>query len=127
MFNKMHRDVCPKCYEEEEELLRQTQDYLRDNRQAHLFEIVDALDIEQWMIEKWVKEKRINLITTEDQKAVRQCTECGRKLKETDVGAICKTCQLKKLMKKGAQSPKAAEKEEEKKEEARGMYFKKRD
>ncbi len=127
LFNKLHRDICPKCHDEEEELLRQTQDYLRDHRNAQIFELIEELEIEQWMLEKWVNEKRITLVTPESEMGAKKCSECGRKMKPSDAGNICKTCQLKRLMNKKPTEKKTAEPDAElTKDESRGMHFKRK-
>ena len=126
LFNKITQEICPKCFQEEEELLRQAQEYLRQNRNAAVFQIVQELDIDQMLIEKWVKEKRLNIVTAEDLQDKKFCLECGREIK--GAGTLCKTCQLKKVLKKGpsAASPTASsDAGSPAKKAVRGMVFKK--
>lgn len=101
LFNKVTIDICPSCYNKEQDLLRTTQRYLRENRTATVASVLVALrddgtDVEQWMLEKWIKEKRINLAPEEVATVKPHCPYCSRELKEGE--KICKTCQLKKLM-----------------------------
>ncbi len=129
LFNKLHRDICPKCYEEEEQLLRETQAYLREHRNAALYEIIEDLEIEEWLLQKWINEKRINLVTNQELMNKQTCIECGRELKKNETGSICKTCQLKKLMKKktsGAESPSLKKQESEQTDPSKGMHLKKK-
>jgi len=107
LFSKISRDYCTKCYEEEEELLRSAQEFLRNNREAGVHDLIDELELEQWMVEKWVNEKRINLLKEEELHNKRYCTECGRELK-SETGTVCKTCQFKKVMKKKSETDSAS-------------------
>lgn len=122
LFNKLAQDVCQKCHKEEEALLRETQEYLRENRAAALFQIIEDLDIDQDLIEKWVREKRITLQSPEEMMGKRFCMECGREM--TGPGKLCKTCQLKKIMKKDEKH--STEREKTKETLRGGMYIKRK-
>ncbi len=126
LFNKITTDYCKKCYEEEENLLRQTQDFLRKNRAAAVFEILEEVELEQWMLEKWVAEQRITLSNPSDLQAIPRCSSCGREIK---IGQnMCSTCKFKKLAAKkpsSTQKDKPAEEEKEKTTRS-GMHFKTR-
>ncbi|MBN2326302.1 MAG: hypothetical protein JXR73_04045 [Candidatus Omnitrophica bacterium] len=123
LFNKITMDCCKQCYEEEEKLLRKTQEYLRKNRVAPMFEVIDAIGVEEWMIEKWVDEKRITLHDPTVQSTVHYCSSCGRETKPGET--LCKTCQFKLLSTKKKNS---SEQEEDpktaKRDRSGGMHFK---
>ncbi|MBD3265106.1 hypothetical protein GF373_00420, partial [bacterium] len=101
LFNKLSSEICPKCYEEEEELLRATQRYLRENRNASPASVLtdlneEGLDVTQMLLEKWVQEKRINLKSEEEAlEGKPRCMYCNREIKEGE--RICRTCQIKRL------------------------------
>ncbi|MGC9327599.1 MAG: TIGR03826 family flagellar region protein [Candidatus Hinthialibacter sp.] len=123
LFNKTTMDFCQKCWEEEERLLRKTQDYLRKNRTAPMLDVISEIGVEQWMIEKWIDEKRISLYDPEAPSGVHYCASCGRETKPGEL--LCKTCQFKHMSAKNKNSTKWDEdKIIEKRERARGMYFK---
>ena len=123
LYNKVtDREICEDCYKEEEDLLSEVQDYLRDHRKASVLNIAEDLDIDHDLIEKWVHEDRIHLVTSESSK--NKCSNCGRELKESDTGPMCKTCLLKKAMKQPA--PQTTQQTEPTQNVARGMYYKKR-
>ena len=108
LFNKVTIDICPECYNEEQELLRITQRYLREHRTASVANVLtdmceEGTELEQWMLEKWIKEKRINLAPEEVSEIKPRCPFCSRELKEGE--KLCKTCQLKKMMGKKDSSP----------------------
>ncbi|MEW6235008.1 MAG: hypothetical protein AB1656_06450 [Candidatus Omnitrophota bacterium] len=127
LFNKITSDVCKKCLEAEDELLRKTQDYLRQNRNASKVEVLMELELEPLMLEKWIKENRVNIIDPEQEQGKRLCVECGREVKGG--GTICRTCQLKKLTKPKPAAPgenKESSPEESIKNISRGMHFKKK-
>lgn len=125
LFNKITTEFCKKCYDEEEELLRQTQDFLRKNRGAAVFEILEEVELEQWMLEKWITEQRITLSNPEDLKAIPRCSACGREIKSGET--ICQTCKFKNLASKKPAPEKQKPAEEEAEKPARtGMHFKSR-
>lgn len=127
LFNKMAIDICKDCQKEEDELLRETQEYLRQNRSASKIEILDEVEVEPWLLDKWVTENRINIIDQEELMSKRYCVECGREIKGGGE-SICRTCQLKKLSSKGSSSktPSLDKVEQsETKKTSRGMHYKK--
>lgn len=125
LFNKITRDICQKCIEEEEALLRETQKYLREHRNASVFEVMNDLDVDRAQLDKWSKEKRISILQPDQVVAKRVCMYCGREVPEGS--QICRTCQIKKLSDKKSpfESSKEPETEEEVKK-SRGMFYKKR-
>jgi len=103
LFRKVTSDICPKCKKEEEELLGQTREYLRQNPQALIYDIVDDLEIEQPLIEKWVREGRIDLVIDPEAEASKpKCARCGREIKQGQT--YCRTCMFKQLQEKGKKS-----------------------
>ncbi len=125
LFNKMAIDICKDCQKEEDKLLSETQEYLRQNRSASKVEILNDIDVEPWMLEKWVNENRINIIDQNDLMGKRYCVECGRELKIQ--GNVCKTCQIKKLSKRPSSSstqPSEIPVQNEETKPKRGMYYK---
>ncbi|MDP8243948.1 MAG: hypothetical protein P9L94_07695 [Candidatus Hinthialibacter antarcticus] len=121
LFNKITRDICEKCLKEEEALLRETQDYLRDNRSAQIWQILEAIeDLEAGLLDKWVGEKRINLVKPEDEAGKKQCMYCGREV--TGAGNICKTCEVKKKL--SSSKPTLKKEDEGPKAKRTGMHFK---
>lgn len=127
LFNKIGRDYCSQCYEEEEELLRETQAYLRDNKAAAKCDVLDALELEPWMLDKWIQDKRIAEFDESEQVNKRICMYCGREVKEGQT--ICRTCQLKKMSKSGGSSSGGGETkniDDPLKKASRGMHFKPR-
>lgn len=130
LFNKVTRDYCNECHEEEEKMLSQIQAYLRDNRQAPKTEILDEHEeLETWMLDKWIEEGRVNLYDPDaEDLSDKSCIYCGRPVKGD--GEICKTCQIRKSItegKKPAAEPMAKPQEKAPEKSVRhGMHFKKR-
>lgn len=127
LFNKVTRDLCPQCDEEENQLLRDTQDYLRNHRNASKPEILDAVeDLDVALLNRWVCEGRIQLHTPEDALNKVYCMYCGREV--TGGGVMCKTCLVKKKLSENKMKPPQPEIiiEEETKKRSAGMFVKKR-
>ncbi|WP_337020284.1 TIGR03826 family flagellar region protein [Oceanobacillus massiliensis] len=95
VFVKGIRTICQSCYKEEEEAFQTVYHFLRErkNREATLMMIVEATNVEEELIMKFVKEKRLR--PTEFPNLAYPCERCG-----TDIisGKLCVSCtaQLKK-------------------------------
>ncbi|MGI6455655.1 MAG: hypothetical protein ACOX5R_08525 [bacterium] len=121
LYNKVSIDICPACTKEEERLLRETQQYLREHKLATVAQVVEDLDIRCELVDKWCKEKRINLVHEEDFIAIRRCQYCGREIAPSQ-GFTCKTCQIKRLGLVKTTTPETPEADPNRKK-AGGMYY----
>jgi hypothetical protein len=128
-------DICSECFAEEENLLRLTQKYLRENKSASATQLLDDLneeghEVTHFLLEKWVREKRINLKQeSEDGDVVGRCPYCNRELKEGQ--KICSTCQIKRVINskdkmQPSREPESQPEQETEKKPRAGMYYKRR-
>jgi len=89
------RDVCENCYKEEEKKYEIVSKFLRkrENRAAMITTIVEATQVEEELIYKWVRKGRLH--TTHFPNLGYPCSKCGTLIKE---GKLCKSCtsELKK-------------------------------
>lgn len=122
LFNKSTLDCCPACHEEEERLIKITQAYLRAHRNAPVFEVMQNVDVPQWMLDKWILEKRIQFVKPEEEMSKLRCLYCGREI-EPGI-SICKTCQIRKLTEKPPMGKNSSEAETKSKIKRTGMHVK---
>ncbi|MGY0693525.1 TIGR03826 family flagellar region protein [Virgibacillus sp. FSP13] len=89
VFVKNIRDICQDCYKEEEAAFQMVYSFLRkrENREATLTEIVDATGIEENLIIKFIKEKRLR--TSQFPKLAYPCERCGKNITS---GKLCEAC-----------------------------------
>ncbi len=89
VFVKNIRDICQECYKEEEKAFNVVYSFLRkrENREATLTEIVDATGIEEKLIIKFIKEKRLR--TSQFPKLAYPCERCGKNIV---TGKLCESC-----------------------------------
>mgnify|MGYP001174086194 FL=1 len=89
VFVKTVRDICQKCYEAEEEAFEIVYRFLtkRKNRQATIMEIVEATGVEEDLIIKFVKEKRLR--AADFPNLNYPCEKCGQPI---TTGRICEQC-----------------------------------
>src|SRR5699024_12791400 len=89
VFVKQLRDICKKCFDQEEEAFRTVYNFLRkrENRQARMMEIVEATGVEEELITKFIREQR--LLTSNFPNLSYPCERCG-----TDIttGKGCDEC-----------------------------------
>lgn len=120
VFVKSLRDICQNCYREEEKAFQTVYNFLkvRKNREATILEIVEATDVEEELIIKFVKEKRL---TPKDFPMLAYpCQRCGEKITE---GKLCTSCS-KEIQTDLAQFEEEERKAVERKErEKQDIYF----
>lgn len=89
VFAKTIRDVCPECFREEEEAFKIVYRFLskRKNREATLAEIVDATGVDEELVIKFIKEKRLR--SSQFPKLAYPCERCGIDIVE---GKLCHNC-----------------------------------
>lgn len=89
VFVKDIRDICHTCFKEEEKAFQIVYDFLkqRKNREATLIEIVEATGVEEDLIIKFIKEKRLR--QSQFPKLAYPCNRCG---KHITAGNLCEAC-----------------------------------
>jgi len=90
VFAKSMRDICRDCYMKEEEDFKTVYKFLtvRKNRQATILEIVDGTGVDEDLIIKFIKEKRLR--ASEFPNLSYPCNKCGNPILE---GKLCGTCK----------------------------------
>lgn len=89
VFVKTIRNVCQKCFEEEEKAFETVYAFIRQrkNREATIMEIVEATGVEEKLIIKFVKEHRLR--TTLFPNLKYPCEKCGTNI---SAGRLCDSC-----------------------------------
>ncbi|WP_138419483.1 TIGR03826 family flagellar region protein [Aquibacillus sediminis] len=89
LFVKGAIQVCRDCYKKEEAAFRTVYDFLkqRKNRQANIPQIVEATGVEEEVIMKFVKEKRLR--PSQFPNLSYPCEKCGASIND---GIICEKC-----------------------------------
>lgn len=89
VFVKNIRNICQNCYKIEEAAFKTVYEFLRvrKNREATMREIVEATKVEESLIIKFTKEKR--LITSQFPNLAYPCNKCGSNIL---TGNICNNC-----------------------------------
>lgn len=121
VFVKSLRDICPDCYKEEEADFQKVYTFLKQqkNREATLMEVVEATGVEETLITKFIREKRLR--TSMFPKLNYPCERCGTRIV---TGRLCTNCtnELKHDLEKIDEIEKVSErnKAEDKKQ---SVYF----
>ncbi|MBB6453632.1 flagellar operon protein (TIGR03826 family) [Salirhabdus euzebyi] len=90
LFVKGVQSVCQKCYKEEEKAFETVHGYIRkkENRTATVPEVSETTGVEERLIMKFVKERRLH--TTHFPNLTYGCERCGEPIGE---GKICNNCK----------------------------------
>ncbi|SET09404.1 flagellar operon protein TIGR03826 [Oceanobacillus limi] len=89
VFVKTIRDICQECYKQEEKDFQTVYRFLKKqvNREATLMEVVEATGVEEKLIIKFIKERRLH--TTQFPKLAYPCENCGANIVS---GKLCSNC-----------------------------------
>lgn len=89
VYVKNIRNICQKCYENEEKSFEIVYRFLlqRKNREATIIDIVEATKVEEKLITKFIREKRLR--TSQFPMLAYGCDQCG---KDITTGNICTDC-----------------------------------
>jgi|SRR5699024_6240477 len=89
VFVKNIRNICRNCFEAEEKAFETVYQFLlpRKNRQATIIDIVDATGVEEKLIIKFMKEKRLR--TSDFPMLAYGCDRCGKNI---TTGNLCTNC-----------------------------------
>lgn len=119
VFVKSARDICQSCFRQEEKDFDTVYAFLRKrkNREATLSEIVEATGVEEILITKFIKEKRLR--TSQFPKLSYPCEKCHAPIV---TGKICDAC-TEKLKSDLDIHDKIEEKSNEKSRENENVYY----
>jgi flagellar operon protein (TIGR03826 family) len=84
------RDICEKCYREEEKQFEKVYTYIRkrENRMATMSQVVQATGVEEQLIIKFIKTGRLQL--AQFPNLGYPCDRCGTLIRE---GKLCLNCK----------------------------------
>lgn len=90
VYVKTIRDICQDCFKKEEEAFQTVYHFLREqkNRKATMIEIVEETGVDEELIIKFVKERR--LMPTDFPNLAYPCDRCGKGI---TTGKLCDNCQ----------------------------------
>ncbi|WP_077301297.1 TIGR03826 family flagellar region protein [Virgibacillus pantothenticus] len=119
LFLKGTRSICQDCYQEEEKAFQTVYQFMRQrkNRQATMPEIIENTGVDEELIIKFIKEKR--LLPSEFPNIGYPCSHCGTRI---TAGDLCVSCR-EKLKKDLQQYEQKERKVEEEREKQRTYYM----
>lgn len=120
VFVKNVRDICRDCFMEEEAAFETVYKFLRQrkNREATLIEIVEATGVEEELIIKFMREKRLR--ASEFPKLAYPCERCGKSIV---TGKMCQKCADNILQGFAKQEQMDALKKEHDQDERINVYY----
>lgn len=84
----LKHNICPDCFEEEEEVLASVKQYLKDNPNESLDHVADAVGAPKTLIMKFLRQKRLTV--TKGSALTVTCSSCGNPISS---GRLCEHCQ----------------------------------
>lgn len=97
VFVKSLRDICSSCFKAEEEAFETVYQFLKkqENREATIREILEATEVDEELIIKFIKEKRLR--TSQFPKLTYPCEQCRKPITSGKVCIQCSNELLKAL------------------------------
>ncbi len=80
--------ICPSCQEKLEEKFKEVKDYIRENPNASLQNVSDAMEVSVKQLKNWVREERLTF--SDDSPVGIECMNCGAMIK---CGKYCEACK----------------------------------
>ena len=97
LYNYTGFDLCPECFNKDEEDFIKIRDYIERNPQATVLEVSKATDVEVKRILDFLKEGRL-ILGPKNTNISLTCERCGKKILS---GRYCESCsrELEKSLK----------------------------
>ncbi|RFA34048.1 hypothetical protein CAI16_12560 [Virgibacillus dokdonensis] len=113
LFLKGARTICQNCYQQEEEAFRTVYQFMskRKNREATMSEIVENTGVDEELIIKFIKEKR--LLPSEFPNIGYPCSYCGNRITAGNLCISCRENLKKDLQQYEAQKERRIEEDKE--------------
>jgi flagellar operon protein (TIGR03826 family) len=89
MFKRLTVSICEKCVKLDETEFLLVRDFLEENRQSTMKDVVDATKVSSKRILKWIKEGRLEM--TDGMEGALRCLGCNKPIK---TGRYCDRCVL---------------------------------
>ena len=80
------KDFCPAC--EDDALFKEIREYIRTHEVTE-FELAEVFNISQNKVRNWIKEGRIEYVTSENKMVNTRCQRCGAPV---TFGTLCTDC-----------------------------------
>lgn len=113
------RDVCEACYKEEEKAFETVYQFIRkrENRTATMLQVVEATEVEEELIIKFIKTGRLKL--TQFPNLGYPCAKCGKLIREA---RLCSDCSVE-LQSQIKEHENEEDRKREIKEREKGTYY----
>ncbi len=89
LFQSVGASYCPECADEMEKAFITVKEYIYDNENATLLDIVENTGVPEKHVLYFLKEGRLNIDNTDE---VLNCEDCGRPISS---GRFCSVCREK--------------------------------
>ena len=88
LFAYLGNSLCPACYDEQEQIFEKVRNYIKKYQEATIIEIGEALDIDEYVILKFVREGRL-VSKGLKEFSTWSCESCGTAISS---GRYCQKC-----------------------------------
>ncbi len=87
IYNRVRRDICPSCIEEEDKIFLKVRDFLREHKNAYMEDVIQGTEVDMDTLIQMIQDGRV--ILTDNPNMGYACERCGGM---TRSGRFCPKC-----------------------------------
>ena len=89
LFVQVSRDICDRCFKEQEAILQKVQRYIKDHPNLSLSEVAEATEVDEALVLKFIRENRL-VLSASSVETMLNCESCGARIIS---GRLCAMCR----------------------------------
>lgn len=117
IYNRLGREICAECVQQEDELIKEIRQFLRQHKHANIYEVAEQTKVDYAVIVEFIRDGRV--ILRDNPNMGYPCERCGKK---TMSGRFCADCSAELVEGLGQAAQKLRDKNNLKNKPNQGFY-----
>lgn len=110
LFVQVSREICDRCFKEQEAILMKVQRYIKEHPNLSLGEVAEATGVDEALVLKFIRENRL-VLSASSVETMLSCESCGARIVSGRLCAMCRAQLGAGLAAQSVRSPQAPETE----------------
>ena len=89
LFVQVSRDICDRCFKEQEAILQKVQRYIKEHPNQSLADVAKATEVDEALVLKFIRENRV-VLSSSSVETLLNCESCGARIAS---GRLCAMCR----------------------------------
>lgn len=108
LFVQVSRDICDRCFREQEAILQKVQRYIKDHPNLSVGEVAEATEVDEALVLKFIRENRL-VLSSSSVETLLSCESCGTRIISGRLCAMCRAQLSAGLGGRSAQKPRSSD------------------